>query len=177
MIAYKGFVTVEKNDEKEIVRKANAVAFLFVDFERRVVLLISQQREPMIRRSNPRGIIIEVPAGTRDLKVGIKGLVVKEALEEIGKRIIPKQVKLLNQGVPLAVSPGWTTERIYLAYVETDLRSCMKKTSRVFGLKSHGERIKRRTVSFDELEQMTFADMKTFAIVQWFLKQIRTRRK
>jgi len=47
----------------------------------------------------------------------------------------------------------------------------MKKTSRVFGLKSHGERIKRRTVSFDELEQMTFADMKTFAIVQWFLNR------
>jgi hypothetical protein len=171
VIVYKGFVTVTKTGRKEVVHTTNSVAFLFADPIRKVVLLISQCREAMVRKGNPKGTIIELPAGRRDLKIGIKGLVVKEALEEIGKRVKSRQVKLLNRGVPLALSPGVLTERMYLAYVETDLRSCIKDSSKVYGLKAHDERIRRRVVSFDELEQMTFEDMKTYAIAQWFLKE------
>lgn len=171
MIVYKGFITVTKIGRKEVVHATNSVAFLFADSVHKVVILISQVREAMIRKGNPLGTIIEVPAGRRDEKIGVKGLVVKEAREEIGKRITEKQVKLLNRGVPLALSPGIMTERTYLAYVEMDLRSCMKDNSRIYGLAAHDERITRRVVSFDELERMTFEDMKTFALVQWFLKE------
>jgi 8-oxo-dGTP pyrophosphatase MutT (NUDIX family) len=172
MILYKGFLTLRKNGKKEIIEKPNAVAFLFVDMALGVVLLISQQRDAMIRRSNPNGTIIEVAAGTRDLKTSIKELVVKEAREETGERITIDQVKLVNHGVPLATSPGFLTERLWLACVETDLRSFPKFTSRIYGLKAHNERIRRVVVSFDELEKMKFADLKTFGLAQWFLKEL-----
>jgi 8-oxo-dGTP pyrophosphatase MutT (NUDIX family) len=178
-IIHRGFLTLKKNGRMEVVEKPNAVAWIFVDPIRKVVLLVSQKREAMVRRSNPSGAIIEAPAGTRDLKTSIKNLVVKEAEEETGLLITTRQVKLINRGVPLATSPGWETERVYLAYVETDLGPCMKKGQgrRVFGLKAHGERIRRRVVTFEELEQMTFHDLKTFALVQWFLKeQLQIRR-
>ena len=171
MIVYKGFVTVRKTGRKEVVRTTNAVAFLFADPVLKVVLLIEQCREAMVRRGNPRGVIVEVPAGRRDLKCGIKDLVVKEAREEVGKRIRVDQVKLLNHGIPLATSPGVLTERIWLAYIATDLRSCIKDSSKTYGLVAHGERIRRRVVTYNELERMTFDDMKTFALVQWFLKE------
>ncbi len=178
MIVYRGFVTVTKIGRKEVVHATNSVAFLFADPIRKVVLLISQCREAMIRRANPEGTIVEVPAGRRDLTIGIKGLVAKEALEEVGKRVKASQVKLLNRGVPLALSPGVLTERMYLAYVETDLQSCIKDNSKVYGLESHDERIRRLVVSFDELERMTFEDMKTFALVQWFLmEQLRKEKR
>jgi hypothetical protein len=98
-------------------------------------------------------------------------LVVDEALEETGMVISPKQVKLLNRGIPLAASPGFLTERLYLAYVEMDLTAVIANPSGTFGLEEHGERITRVTVSFSYLERMPFADMKTFALVQWFLKE------
>lgn len=171
MIVYTGFVTVRKNGRKEVIHSTNAVAFLFADPVRKVVLLIEQSRDAMVRRGNPSGTIVEVPAGRRDLRIGIKGLVAKEAREEVGKRIKPQQVRLLNRGVPLASSPGVLTERVYLAYIETDLRSCMKDSSKTYGLAAHGERIRRRVVTYDELGRLTFEDMKTFALVQWFLKE------
>jgi len=177
MVIYKGFVTLRKNGREEIVQTTNAVAFLIVDPIRKVVLLISQCREAMVRRGNPSGTIVEVPAGRRDLKCGIKALVAKEAHEEVGKRIKAKQVKLLNRGIPLASSPGVLTERIWLAYVETDLRSCIKDSSKTYGLVAHGERIRRRVVSFDELERMTFEDMKTYALTQWFLNDQRRKKE
>ena len=177
MIVYKGFVTLKKVGKVEVVEASNSVAFLFADPIREVVLLISQCREAMVRRRNPEGQIVEVPAGRRDLRTSIKNLVVKEAREEVGKKISTRQVKLLNGGTPLALSPGILTERMYLAYVETDLRSCIKDSSLTYGLKAHGERIKRRVATFEELERMKFDDMKTFAIVQWFLKeQLKKRR-
>ena len=172
MIVYKNFVTVRNVGGKDIVSKPNAVGFLAVDFVRQVALLISQRREPMVRRSNRSGMIVEIPAETRDRKTGIKALVVAGMCEETGKRIKMEQVELLNHGVPLATSPGWATERIYLAVVEMDLRSCIRDSSRTYGLASHGERIKRRVVTFDELERMTFEDLKTFAIVQQFLRSV-----
>jgi hypothetical protein len=175
MNVYKGFVTVKKVGQHEVVCTTNAVAFLFADPVRKIALLIEQCREPMIRRGNPRGAIIEVPAGRRDEKIGVKALVVKEAREEVGKRITAKQVKLLNRGVPLASSPGVLTERLWLAYIEMDLRSCIKDSHRIYGLVAHGERIRRRVVTFTELEQMTFGDMKTFALVQWFLNEQRRK--
>lgn len=171
-VVYKGFVTVRKINGRDVVCTTNSVAFLIADPVHRVALLIWQRREAMRRRGNPRGNIIEVPAGRRDLKTSIKKLVAKEAAEEVGKKLDARKVKLVNRGVPLALSPGVLTERQWLAYYETDLSSCLKKgRSRVFGLKAHGERIHRRVVTFDQLERMTFHDMKLFALVQWFLLQ------
>src|ERR1700677_491652 len=108
MILYKGFLTLVKTGRREVVRKQNAAAVLLVDPIRRVVLLVNQRREAMVRRSNRSGEIVEALAGTRDEKTGIKKLIVKEVWEEVGVRITQKQVKLLNGGVPLASSPGFT---------------------------------------------------------------------
>jgi hypothetical protein len=169
-VVYSGFATLSIRNGHEVVRTTDSVGFLFVDPKRQLALLIRQPRTAMIRRGNLSGMIVEVPAGRRDLKISLKRLVVKEALEEAGIHIHPAQIKILNRGAPLALSPGILTERMYLAYAELDLGACLKGNRKVFGLKSEGERIRRRVVTFNELERMTFEDMKTFALVQWFLK-------
>jgi len=175
MKVYEGFITVRKFGRKEVVKTTNAVAFLIVDPIREVVLLISQCRKAMVRRGNPDGAIVEVPAGRRDLVIGIKKLVAKEAYEEVGKRFAVEQIRLINHGIPLASSPGILTERVWLAIIEADLRSCIKDSSKTYGLAAHGERIRRRVVSFRELERMTFEDMKAFALVQFFLNEQREK--
>src|SRR5262245_54101271 len=127
MIIYRGkFLTLRLVVDSLVVSKKNAVAFLLVDMKRRLALLCSQRRRPMVCSGNPRGIITEAAAGTRDYRVGIKQLVADEARQETGKRVTAKQVKLLNRGKALATSPGWTTERLWLACVKTDLKSCLK---------------------------------------------------
>jgi 8-oxo-dGTP pyrophosphatase MutT (NUDIX family) len=171
MIIYKGFLTLARTGRKEVVKKQNAAAVLLVDRVNCVVLLVKQRREAMIRKSNRSGEIIEALAGTRDEKIGVRKLIVKEVWEEVGVRIAKKQVKLLNGGVPLASSPGFTTERIWLTFAELDLSDCIRDSSRVYGLADHDERITRRVVTFDELETMVFHDMKAFALVQWFLRE------
>lgn len=169
MILYQGFVTVEKVNGMEVVRSTNSVAFLIVDKFCKIALLISQDRPAMVNQYNPLGTITEVPAGRFDLRIGVKGLVVKEAKEEVGIDVREEQVILLNDGLPLALSPGILSEKTYLAYIETDLAKCMSDISQIFGNPDEGEQIKRIVVGFDELSKMHFDDLKTFALVQWFL--------
>jgi hypothetical protein len=169
-IVYSGWSTFLIRNRSEVVQTTDSVGFLFVDTKRELALLLSMPRAAMVRRGNSQGMIVEVPAGRRDCKLSLKRLVVKEAIEEAGLLINPSQVKILNGGKPLALSPGILTERMYLAYAELDLGACLKNKRKIFGLKSEGERIQRRVVSFKELECMKFEDLKTYALVQWFLK-------
>ena len=171
-VLFKGYFTVTSRDGVEVVHATDSVAFLIADPRRRVVLLISQERHAMRRRRNWKGMTVEVPAGRRDVKLGVKALIAKEAKEETGMRIGPEQIKLLNRGASLALSPGVLTEKMYLAYVEARIKEPLGKSQKVFGLASEGERITRLVVSYDELRKMVFEDMKTYALVQWFLMNV-----
>ena len=155
--------------DREIVLSRDAVAILLYHRHSDCIVLINQQRVAMITEENPEGMFTEVVAGLFDLEIGIKELMVKEVAEEAGISLTEEQIELVNNGMPLASTPGGNTERIYLGYAEISSEQ-IDTSRRVFGLKEEGERITRTFVPAEELESMTFHDMKTWTLVQWFLK-------
>jgi len=168
---YSGFVNVDKHpNDHEVVIATDSVAIFIYDRDAERVLLITQCRLPMVRPDNPEGLITETPAGRFDIKIGVAGLAVKEVKEEVGVTITEDEVQLLNNGVPLALSPGILTERIYVAYVEVS-SSQIEKGERVFGVPEEGEEIRRVFVPLEKLESMVCDSITTWALVQWFLKE------
>jgi 8-oxo-dGTP pyrophosphatase MutT (NUDIX family) len=123
----------------------------------------------MVRQDNPRGLITEVPAGRFDVALGVKALMVKEAWEEVGLRLSESDIILINEGVPLACSPGVLTERIYLAYAYGRASELQPREEVHFT--AEGEEIRQVRVSADNLSLRALAceDLKTFALIQWFL--------
>ena len=93
-----------------------------------------------------------------------------EVLEETGLKIKPRQIELLNDGCALALSPGILTERMHLGYAEIGADS-IAQSGKIFGNAKEGERTTRCLVGVQELRSMIFLDMKTWALVQWFLRE------
>ena len=118
---FDGFVKLEawhvegQSFDTLVLRASDSVAGILVDRVNRRVLLVNQQRVPMIREDNPRGEITELPAGRFDVDLSPKALLVKEAREEAGVTITEDEVELLNGGAPMALSAGILTEQAYLA--------------------------------------------------------------
>jgi len=161
--------------QREVVRKKNAAAFLIYEPIRNAIILVSQVREPMITAENPAGLITEAPAGHLESN-NIAAEIAREASEELGATIQENQLFLINKSALLAVSPGWTTEQMALGYVR--LRpGQLEEGERQFGLAAEGENIKRKFISVSDLSSMVFEDLKTFALVQWFLNNIKTQTK
>ena len=170
---FDGFVKVDSVDVGGkfpwlVVNTTDSVAFLVHNLDKDEVLLVSQDRASMIRDDNPEGTILEVAAGRFDEKIGVKGLIRKELKQELGVEATNDQIELLNDGEPLALSPGVLTERQHLAYVRVR-ESQINPEKRHYGEPEEGELIVRRFVPLTVLARMTFQDMKTWALVQWFL--------
>jgi len=146
-----------------------SVAFLIYVPKKDCVILVEQDRSAMIMDDNPTGTIEEVPAGRIERLETPAVVIAREASEEVGAAITVGQVRMLNAGQPLAVSPGVLDEMMYLGYVK--LRAGQLSPDRVFGLPSEGERIYRRLVRVEHLPFKDYEDLKTFALVQWFLRE------
>lgn len=113
-----GFVQVEHWDAGlshmiEVVRTNDSAVLCVYDEVNERVLLVRQQRAPMIREDNPAGIIEELVAGRFDKSVGPMGLAIIEAMEEAGISLREEDVEIINSGIPMAVSAGVITERSY----------------------------------------------------------------
>jgi 8-oxo-dGTP pyrophosphatase MutT (NUDIX family) len=137
------------------------------------VILVSQERAPMMRDENPTGRITEVPAGRFDVKLTPKQLIAKEAQEEVGMigQLADDRVTLLNFGGFLALSPGILTERQILGFVEIE-SSEIEEEERTFGV-DEDEKIRRVMLKVEHLQQYQFEDMKSFALTQWFINYLR----
>ena len=167
MIVYEGFVTLEKIGKREIVRTTDSVAFLIADFTHGLAVFVEQSRAPMVRPDNTFGKILEVPAGRRDCPLNVRGLMVKEGGEETGIMLTENDLVFLNAGKPLASSPGVLSERVYLAYIERDLMPHLSGPVK-FGV-SESEDITRHILSAETLRAMTYDDLKTMLLANWFL--------
>lgn len=166
-------VTLSDGHQRYIVHVEDSVGFLIYVADQDAVVMVSQFRAPMARRGYVSGaklgVIVESPAGHLKQTDVIK-TIIEEIKEEIGADITKEQVRLLNGGVPLALSPGILSELMYLGYVV--IRSDqLEKGDRVYGVKEEGEETERRFIPVHELASMIFYDMKTFALVQWFLRE------
>jgi len=168
---YDGFVKVDKVQTaaglREVVLATNSVAFLVYNTDKNEVLLVTQDRAPMMDAHNPRGTILEVGAGRFDNKIGVRGLVVKELKEELGVTATEDEILVLNDEIPLALSPGVLTERQYLAYVEVT-SDRIDPTIKLYGEPKEGESIVRRFIPVIELSRIPIHDLKTWALLQWF---------
>jgi 8-oxo-dGTP pyrophosphatase MutT (NUDIX family) len=165
---YNGFCKIYKDGIFEVVEASNSVGFLIYLKDTDEVVLIRQKRSAMKSAENPDGYNMEAPAGRFDNGLGVKELIAQEAGEEVGAKIELDKVILLNQGKPLALSPGLITEKMYLGYVE--ITSDLLEEDRVFGV-DEGEEIQRIKVKVEDLKNMIQDDMKTFALIQWFLSE------
>ena len=77
-----------------------------------------------------------------------------------------KAVQVLNDEIPLALSPGVLTERQYLAYVEVT-SDRIDPTKRLYGECKEGESIARRFVPVKDLSRIPIIH-ETWALLQWF---------
>lgn len=168
---YDGFLKVDKVQTaagpREVVVATDSVAFLVYNKDKDELLFATQDRAPMICPDNPEGTILEVGAGRFDTETGVRGLVVKELKEELGVTATESEIQVLNDGIPLALSPGVLTERQYLAYVEVT-SDRVDPAKRVYGEPSEGEVIIRRFIPTSDLPGIGIHDMKTWALLQWF---------
>ena len=156
--------------KREVAIVSDSVAALVFNKTKEEVLFVTQDREPMIDDNHPAGTITEVPAGRFDRDVSTQGLIKAELEEELGVKVDEKDIVLLNSEIPLATSPGILTERQYFGYVEIENHQ-INPAKRTYGLKKDGEETTRRFVPVSELPDMVFDDMKTWALVQWFLRK------
>ncbi len=167
-VLYDGFVKVSKDKKTgyETVSVTDSVAFLLYERTTDRVILTIQHRDPI------GCAIIEVPAGRFDVDLDVKELVVKEAKEEVGVSLSEDDVILLNNGKPLAVSPGVLTEKCYLAYAEITMSQITFDDKKFYGVPEEGEKITRIIIPASDLYgNEEFQDLKTYALVQHFLKE------
>ena len=167
----RGFVSVFEHTPTgyTIVRATDAIAIL-VEVAGKGVLMVRQERPAMITEKNPQGMLTEVIAGRFDCNLSPKALAVKEIEEEAGISVSEDQIEILNGGKPLAVGPGLISDRIYLAYANIRPNQ-VSGTQTVFGKPEEQEQTLRVFFTIKQLETMRFEDLKTYALVQYFLKE------
>lgn len=173
-ILYRGFLRVVRAENGfEIVEATDSVAILPYDEATNSIVLISEARPAMVSPDNPTGEILSIPAGRFDGNYGVRELMAKELQEEAGISVSESQIEVLNNGKPLALSPGICTEKTYLGFVSV-ARGQIERKERVFGNAHEGERITRRFVPVRGLPKMVFGNVTTFALVQWFWHNVAT---
>lgn len=147
-----------------VVRTTDSCSGLLYHRVRDCVLLVRQNRAPMVRNDNPDGSIVELPAGRFDRAVGPKALFIAEAKEEAGANLTKDGVELLNDGRPLAVSPGVLTERCYLAFAE--IREEHLDQGDVFGVAAEHEVTTRVWTPVDDFLRGPHDDLRVYALAR-----------
>jgi len=179
-IVWNGFYKVELIEipgaphPLEIIHATDSVSVLFYNLAERYALLVRQPRIAMATDKNPEGMITETVAGRFDLKIGARGLIVKEALEEAGVEITEGQIEMLNNGQPMALTAGCSTEKAYLAICEINA-TMIEAQERVFGVKDEGEEIERIFIPFADLEEYVCEDLRVFTLIQYLLSKLTTK--
>lgn len=148
----------------EVMERGNAVAVLIRDTDTNTFLFTNQFRYPTIKENS--GWLLEIPAG------GVKE---NENPEECAKREVEEELGYLINDLKMIskfyVSPGGTTEMIFLYYAEVN---SINKTSKGGGLKYEKEDIKMTTISVNEVMSKVgseLIDAKTIIAIQWWFLQ------
>ncbi|GLV54931.1 ADP-ribose diphosphatase [Dictyobacter sp. S3.2.2.5] len=144
-----------------VLERGDAVAALLVNTDTRKVLMTNQFRYPTWDKGP--GWLHEVVAGMIDENEQPEDAVRREIHEEIGY-----QVHELTPIATFYVSPGGSSERIFLFYAEV---TSADRVSNGGGLATEHEDIELIEVSFDELwdvlKRGEIRDAKTLIAVQW----------
>ncbi|MFA6042177.1 MAG: NUDIX hydrolase [Patescibacteria group bacterium] len=162
--------TVDINGRNWSVLHASDSAGLLVFLkDRNAIVLVRQQRAPMVSAHNPEGSITELLAGRFDKDETPIQLLVREASEEAGIAIDASQIKVLNFGHPLALSAGIIDELCWIGYVEIS-DDQIDPSGKLYGLHEEGEFIDRIMIPVEQLESLVCEDARVFGMIQWFLR-------
>jgi ADP-ribose pyrophosphatase len=146
---------------REIFERGHAAAILLFD-ENRDQLVFVEQFRPGAMQSEQSPWLIELVAGMIEEGELPEEVVKRESIEESGSK-----VKRLVKMCEYLVSPGGTTERIWLYLGEID----STKTASFAGLESENEDIKVHCIStqkaFDWLDSGKINNAMTIIAVQW----------
>ena len=143
---------------REVLDHGESACVLPYDVERRVALLVSQERVPQLYLGQ-HGPSLEAIAGRLEPDETAAESIRREAEEEAGLRL-----GALEQVVTCWASPGVSTERYLSAYVEAD------RTGPGGGRADELEDIEVEELSLSELarraDQAAITDAKTLLLVQ-----------
>lgn len=167
----KAKINQELFDEKFIevdrlcFERGDSAAIIIYEKDTDTILFTNQFRYPTI---NENGWILEIPAGSIKRGEDPNKRVKLEVEEEIGYKV--KNIMFINS---FYVSPGGTSERIFLYYSEVESKN---KVLEGGGLKYEKEDIRLEKIHVKEIKEKLkknyFRDAKTLIGLQWFLLNI-----
>jgi ADP-ribose pyrophosphatase len=141
--------------------RGDSVAALIFNPKRQLIILVNQFKYPTFEKGP--GWITETIAGMIDNNENPEDVARREVLEETGYK-----VSKLQHISTFYVSPGGTSERVFLYYTEIDDDS---KIAEGGGLKEENEDIINVELSLDEalkkIENGEMADAKTIIAILW----------
>jgi ADP-ribose pyrophosphatase len=152
-----------------VFQRGDSVGILIQDPERGEIILTEQFR--MATYDKDTGWLMELPAGMLESGEDPEECARRETFEETGY-----DVKDLEQIGLFYLSPGGSSERIYLFYTEVDFSS---KKGEGVGLEAEDEDIKTHVISTEKAFEMAksgeIQDAKTLIAIQWL--ELRNRLK
>lgn len=144
--------------------RGNSVAVLIFDRTSGCFVLTKQFRYPAYSLHEKHGWIIEIMAGMIDKNETPEQAAIRETKEETGITVLPHELKKISE---FYVSPGGTSEFIYLYYVEVDLPKDFKPAT--------GDETEDIQVVFltpnkmaEMIQQNEIVDAKTIIAYKWF---------
>jgi len=148
--------------------RGDSVAAIIFNPDLQRAVFVNQFKYPTYEKGP--GWIIETVAGTVEDGEAPESAVRREVLEEIGYEA--QKVDLI---ATFYVSPGGSSERVLLYYVEV---CAAGKVARGGGIPSEGEDIETVEFSVDELDALlsmgSIQDAKTIVGIQWLQKRLQT---
>jgi ADP-ribose pyrophosphatase len=140
------------------LNREDASAVLIVNTESNNVVLTKQFRYAISAKTSKH--ILEIVAGKIDKDEKPLKTAIREAEEETGYKIKPKNIKLLAK---CFVTPGYSSERFYIYYAHV---TNSDKVSKGGGLQSENEQIEVVELSFNDfknrIEETRIDDAKTY---------------
>lgn len=181
---YKGFFTLEKANlqfekfdgtaSKEVVRenfyRGDSAAALVYDSKNELVLLVRQFRYPVYAVEPEASWITELVAGSIKENDDPAETLLRELIEEVHINTSKEKLEFIST---FYVSPGGTSERIFLYAVDTDLANFHHKQG---GLEEEVEDIEITLLPFSEalawLDRGDIKDGKTIIALLWLAQKI-----
>lgn len=148
----------------EKIERGDSVAALIWNKDTRKIVLVEQFRYPTYEPEKlGTGWIAEIAAGIIEESEESQETVKRELIEEIGYK-----VEALEHIGDFYVSPGGSTEKIFLYYAE--VRN-VDKVAKGGGVKQENENIRILEYSWEEIQMMLdngeFNDAKTIIALMW----------
>jgi len=154
-------IAVEKHPTEELnleyIKKPNAIGVMLLNSKGDKTLLVEQYRPGL------QGLSLEIPAGIIEEGETAVSTLERELREETGYRA--NDIELLYESKsPLACSPGYTTEKMYLYIAKL-------KSDDIVPLEldlDHGEDLICKWVDLEDVFNLSNIDMKTLLAVSLY---------